>query len=167
MTESKPSKSALKRQFTELQDLGEKLIGLTDTQLLALVTEPKLLEAVRFARSIGSRGALRRQKQLIGKLMREVDAEPVRLGLEKLGRRDLDDKRTFRDAEAWRERLCADPTTALPEFRVLVRKACDNLQALLHDYASANGDAARKALSRQIFREIHRELTTRMQTPTG
>ena len=167
MTESKPSKSALKRQFTELQGLGEKLIGLTDAQLLALVTAPQLLEAVRLARNIGSHGALRRQKQLIGKLMREIDAEPVRLGLEKLGRRDQEDKRTFREAEAWRERLCADTTAALPEFQVLVGNACDDLQTLLHDYALAGRDTDRKAFSRQIFREIHRELTTRMQTPTS
>jgi len=167
VTESKPSKSALKRQFTELQGLGERLIGLTDTQLIALVTEPKLLEAVRLARSIGSHGALRRQKQLIGKLMREIDAEPVRLGLEKLGRRDQDEKRTFREAEKWRDRLCADAKEALPEFQVLVGIPCDDLQTLLHDYGLSDRDAVRKALSRQIFREIHRELTTRMQTPTG
>lgn len=167
MAESKPSKSALKRQFTELQGLGEKLIGLTDAQLCAVVTEPQLLEAVRLARGISSHGALRRQKQLIGKLMREIDAEPVRAALDTLGRRSQEDKRTFKEAEAWRERLCADTKAALPEFKVLIGNTCDDLNKLLRDYTAATRDAPKKALSRQIFREVHRELTAKMQIPVG
>jgi ribosome-associated protein len=112
VTESKPSKSALKRQFTELQVLGESLIELTDAQLTAIVADPKLIDAVRLARSTNSHGALRRQKQLIGKLMRGIDAEPVRIAIDALNRRPQADKRVFREAEAWRDRLCIPAAAA-------------------------------------------------------
>ena len=39
------------------------------------------------ARSIKAHGALRRQKQYIGKVMRHVDPEPIRAALESLRRK--------------------------------------------------------------------------------
>jgi ribosome-associated protein len=163
VTESKPSKSALKRQFTELQVLGESLIELTDAQLTAIVADPQLIDAVRLARSTNSHGALRRQKQLIGKLMREVDAEPIRVAIEALNRRPQADKRVFREAEAWRDRLCSDAGDSLAEFRTLTGSSNPVLQQLVNDHAAATLEAARKALSRKIFREVHKELSTKMQ----
>ncbi len=164
MTESKPSKSALKRQFTELQVLGESLIELTDTQLTAIVADPKLIDAVRLARSTNSHGALRRQKQLIGKLMRGIDAEPIRIAIDALNRRPQADKRVFREAEAWRDRLCSDAKDSLAEFRTHTGSSSPVLQQLVADHAGTTLEAARKALARQIFREVHKELSAKMQS---
>lgn len=164
MTESKPSKSALKRQFSELQVLGESLIELTDAQLTAIVAEPQLIDAVRLARSTNSHGALRRQKQLIGKLMRGIDAEPIRIAIDALNRRPQADKRVFREAEAWRDRLCSDAKDSLAEFRTHAGSSSPVLQQLVADHAAATLEAARKALSRQIFREVHRELSAKMRS---
>lgn len=167
MTESKPSKSALKRQFTELQVLGESLIDLTDAQLTAIVADSQLLDAVRLARSTNSHGALRRQKQLIGKLMREIDAEPIRIAIDALNRRPQADKRAFREAEAWRDRLCSDAEVSLAEFRAYTGSSSQLLQQLVNDHAKASLEPVRKALSRQIFREVHKELSAKMQTQVG
>jgi ribosome-associated protein len=164
VTESKPSKSALKRQFSELQVLGESLIELTDAQLTAIVAEPQLIDAVRLARSTNSHGALRRQKQLIGKLMRGIDAEPIRIAIDALNRRPQADKRVFREAEAWRDRLCSDAKDSLAEFRTHAGTSSPVLQQLVTDHAAATLEAARKALSRQIFREVHKELSAKMQS---
>jgi ribosome-associated protein len=82
--DSKPSKSARKREHLALQELGVKLIALTDAQLESLSLDDNLTSAVRNARHIKSRGALRRQKQLIGKLMRGVEPEPIRAALSNL-----------------------------------------------------------------------------------
>lgn len=88
MDESKPSKSAQKRAYLALQKLGEELITLRETDLETVPLDEDLLEAVHEARRIRKRGALRRQKQYIGKLMGRLDdPEPIRQALERLRRK--------------------------------------------------------------------------------
>ena len=73
----RPSKSQRKRDCDELQSLGKDLTGLTDEQLsLSDLPEDTAL-AIRDFRAMKSFGAQRRQLQLIGKLMRQLDAEAV------------------------------------------------------------------------------------------
>jgi len=85
--DTKPSKSAMKREHLARQKLGEELITLRDADLRSLPLEEDLLEAVVDARGMKSHGALRRQKQYIGKVMRHVDPEPIRAALESLRRK--------------------------------------------------------------------------------
>jgi len=82
----KPSKSARKREYIALQKLGEELITLNASDLDSLPLDDSLREAVLQARQMKAHGALRRQKQYIGKLMRHIDPEPVRSELAKLRR---------------------------------------------------------------------------------
>jgi ribosome-associated protein len=84
VTDLKPSKSARKREFLALQKLGEDLIELKESDLRSMGLEEDLLAAVLDARKIKSRGALRRQKQYIGKIMRHVDPEPIRAAMARL-----------------------------------------------------------------------------------
>ena len=97
MTQPKPSKSARKREQLELQQLGERLIDLSADELEALPIDERLRDAVLAASKMRAHGALRRQKQLIGKLMRSCDPEPIRHAL---AAREVDDrlaKRVFAD----------------------------------------------------------------------
>jgi ribosome-associated protein len=83
--DTKPSKSARKRAYLALQKLGEELITLRESDLQSLPLDEELLDAVLEARGIKSHGALRRQKQYIGKLMGRIeDPEPIRQALERL-----------------------------------------------------------------------------------
>lgn len=84
MTDLKPSKSARKREFLALQKLGEELIALHESDLREMGLDEELLEAVLDARQIKSHGALRRQKQYIGKIMRQIDPEPIRAAMKRL-----------------------------------------------------------------------------------
>ena len=86
MTELKPSKSARKREYIALQKLGEELMALKISELEGLPLDDGLREAVMEARQIKAHGALRRQKQYIGKLMRHIDPEPLRIEMAKLRR---------------------------------------------------------------------------------
>jgi ribosome-associated protein len=162
--ESKPSKSARKREFAELQLLGEKLVELTDSQLLDIVDDQRLVDAVRDARSMNSHGARRRQNQLIGKIMRDIDAEPIQRALDSLGRRSQLDNQVFREAERWRDRLLAEGSAAIAEFRVLAGDNCETMEKHLRDFTSSSRDAVRKTASRQIFRQIHAKLLARMRS---
>ncbi|MDJ0792732.1 MAG: ribosome biogenesis factor YjgA [Woeseiaceae bacterium] len=88
MDETKPSKSARKRAYLALQKLGEELIMLRETDLATVPLDEDLLEAVHEARRMKKHGALRRQKQYIGKLMGRLDdPEPIRQALERLRRK--------------------------------------------------------------------------------
>jgi ribosome-associated protein len=84
--DTKPSKSARKRAYLALQKLGEELVTLREADLQTIPLDEELREAVMEARGIKAHGALRRQKQYIGKLMGRVDPEPIREALERLRR---------------------------------------------------------------------------------
>lgn len=88
MDDLKPSKSARKREYLALQKLGEELIALRASELQSMPLDEGLLEAIVEARHIKAHGALRRQKQYIGKLMGALeDPEPIREALERLRRK--------------------------------------------------------------------------------
>lgn len=69
-----------------MQKLGEELITLKPSDLDALPLDENLRDAVMEAQQIKAHGALRRQKQYIGKLMRHIDPEPLRVEMAKLRR---------------------------------------------------------------------------------
>jgi len=111
----RPNKSALKRHAQDLQDLGEALIALPQPEFDALPLPDRLREAVTLARRITKHGGLYRQKQYIGKLMRKLDAEPIRAALHERQLRDRAAARQFQAIERWRNRLLTEPA-ALDEF---------------------------------------------------
>lgn len=79
--EERPSRSARKRAAEALQKLGEKLVGLRESELAALDLPEELLGAVRDARRLGHTPAQARARQYIGKLMRTIDTAPIERAL--------------------------------------------------------------------------------------
>ena len=155
MTDSKPSKSARKRQQLELQALGEQFIALNDIELASLSLEERLETAIRNATRIKSHGALRRQKQLIGKLMRDMDPAPIRAALARLRVDDVRDKRLFANAEKWRDQVMGDRAAALDAFTAATGADDAELRSLLAELDVAFSERAEKTLRRKIFRRIH------------
>ncbi len=163
MSLSKPSKSALKREYQSLQTLGEQLIDLSSEQLTGISLDDQLLEAVHTAKSMKAHGALRRQKQLIGKLMRDVDPQPIRVALDAFGRHDNLAKEVFREAEQWRDRISTEDSDALADFFALIGGENHELQEQSKAYANATHDKVRGLIRRRIFSEIHKELASMRQ----
>jgi ribosome-associated protein len=78
----RPSKSARKRAAHAAQELGEELIALKPHELESLQLPEQLHDAVREAQRIrNTRGGMARQRQYIGKLMREIDTVPIEAAL--------------------------------------------------------------------------------------
>jgi len=155
VTESKPSKSARKREQLALQALGEELIALGENELAALDLDTRLFEAIRAAAGIRSRSALRRQRQWIGKLMRDVDPGPIREKLARLRACDVDVKRRFAEAERWRDRLVTGGKDTVTAFEKEAGQQDDELRRLLSELAASPDDRRRKAAQRKIFRRVH------------
>jgi len=113
MEEERPSKSERKRRSDDLQLLGEALIDLPDSELDALPLPEQLRDAVLLARKITAHGGLYRQKQYIGKLMRKLDAEPIRAALDARRERERIEALRFRRNEQWRDRLLKEGASAI------------------------------------------------------
>ena len=165
MTEPKPtpnrSKSERKRAALEAQALGERLIGLADEQLVEFSLDERLLDALADARRMKSHGALRRQKQYIGKLMLDVDTAPIVAWFDRLDAADRREKRRFSEAERWRDRLVREGRGALDAFATAVGSEQPELAGLLVELDRAGSDRVEKTVRRQIFRIVHEALAAR------
>lgn len=115
-SERPPSKSQLKRESLELQKLGEQLISMPEAKFLALEMPEHLREAVREARGMRKRRALYRQKQYIGRLMREVDASGIAAAIARDAAEHKQAARRFHHIETWRDRLLAEGEQLLGEL---------------------------------------------------
>ena len=132
--EQRLSKSARKRDAASLQELGVKLSALPDQEIKALGLPDSLFVALRDLRRLPSHGAQVRQRQYIGKLMREIDPEPVLAKLaERKQRHDLE-IRHFQQIERWRDRLLSEHV--------------DGVRELLQQFPEADGAALAKLLEK-------------------
>src|SRR3954470_17685045 len=77
-TPERPSKTQLKKESHELQDLGAALVEMPDDRLASLDMDESLRDAIREYKHTRSHEGRRRQMQYIGKLMRRADIEPLR-----------------------------------------------------------------------------------------
>jgi ribosome-associated protein len=134
MTDEILSKTKRKQEMHALQALGSALVDLPESQLRLMELGTDLSAAVLEARRIRSHEAKRRQMQYIGRLMREVDAGPIRARLAALEGHSAEATARHRRLEAWRERLLGDdgaltefaaahPAADLQELRTLIRNA--------------------------------------------
>jgi ribosome-associated protein len=112
----KISKSERKRQMLLLQKLGETLVTLSDAQLKAIPLEKILLTAIHDARKINSHEAKRRQLQYIGRLMRDLNPDPIREAIDKIQLKSNQSKAALQRIERWRDRLIHEDDSALREF---------------------------------------------------
>src|SRR5271167_1141597 len=114
--EQRLSKSVRKREAATLQELGVKLSALPDQEIKALDLPDNLFVALRDLRRLPSHGAQVRQRQYIGKLMRNIDPQPVLKKLAERKQRHDVEIRQFQQIERWRDRLLSEPAVALDEL---------------------------------------------------
>jgi ribosome-associated protein len=152
----RPSKSARKRAADAAQDLGERLIALKESDITALGLPERLEDAILLAKRITARGGLARQRQYIGKLMRDLDLGPIEAALESRSRTAAIDAEKHKRIEAWRARLLTEGPGALDD---LIRWQPDadrkSLQALITKATSERVDSgSREGASRELFRAL-------------
>ena len=106
-----PSKTKVKKQMHELQDLGEQLTELSKEHLAELEIPDNLRDAVREVKKIKSFGAIKRQMQYIGKLMRDIDPAPIQAKLSEWNGTSRQHIAWLHQVERWRDRLLEDPNS--------------------------------------------------------
>lgn len=128
------SKTKIKKQMHDLQDLGAQLTELNADQLAELDLPERLLDAIKEMKRINKFGAQKRQRQYIGKLMREVDPAPIIAKLEVWSGNSRLHTAWLHRLERWRDRLLEDesaltellaehPDTDAQRLRTLLRNA--------------------------------------------
>ena len=131
-----PSRSQKKREVEALQDLGAQLVELPAAQFKRMELPDELRVAVAACRKITQNGALRRQKQFIGKLMRSLDPVPIQAQLDAFNGVNVAETARLHQAERWRDKLLAGndavtafvndyPATDATRLRQLIRAAHD------------------------------------------
>ena len=92
-----------------LQTLGEALLSVGTARRAELDLPERLSEALEAAQRITQREARRRQLQFIGRLMRDIDAAPIRARLAQWADAPNAEKARLHALERWRERLLSEP----------------------------------------------------------
>ena len=129
-----PSKTQLKAEAGEKQVLGEALLTLRPDLIKRLNLPEKLLDAIKDCKKITHFEGRRRQMQFIGKLMRPLDAEPIRAAIDEQLNGSAQLTLTLHQAEQWRDKLVASddalgtwltdyPGTDSQQLRALIRQA--------------------------------------------
>jgi len=130
-----PSKTKIKQQMHDLQDIGAELVALSKDQLAQLDLPETLRDAIREMHRISKFGARSRQMQYIGKLMRGVeDTAPIVAKLNAWKGYSQQHTAHLHQLERWRDRLlesdgaltellAAHPQTDAQRLRTLIRNA--------------------------------------------
>ncbi len=155
------SKTRRKSEMHELQTLGETLVRLSAPRLSELGLPERLFDAIEQARAITKHEARRRQLQYIGRLMRDVDPDPIRSRLAQWGDAPAAEKARLATVERWRERLLAEPA-ALDQLCTAVPHADRARLSTL--VARVRAERARAAPP-HAYRELFRALNTLLSTP--
>ena len=128
------SKTQIKNEMSDRQALGMQLTKLAPDTLKKIGLSEELLEAVLFYKKITANGALKRQAQFIGRLMRDTDPEPIQAYLNKLKGDNAEQNAAMQRLELLRERLVESddaltelisnkPELPISELRTLIRNA--------------------------------------------
>lgn len=105
------SKTRKKQQMQDLQTLGEELAELSSDGLKRIDIPEHLRDALIETQRMNSHGARRRQLQYIGKLMRDIDAEPIRVALANIRGESAVEVARMHRLERLRAKLMEDETT--------------------------------------------------------
>ena len=154
MQDGPPSKTKLKQQMHRLQALGAELVELSAEQIAKMHLPAALLAAVREAQRITSHEGRRRQVQYIGRLMRQLDAEPIR---EQLAvSRGSSRANTVRQhaLERWRVRLLADDDALTDYAREQPGADLQGLRALIRNARKEALESRPPRAYRELFRAL-------------
>jgi ribosome-associated protein len=169
---TKPSKSMLKRESHDLQQLGKDLLAMPASRLDDIEMPERLRDALDTWKTTKSFEGKRRQLQFIGKVMREVDPEPLREAVAAFQLGHARNALALHQAERWRAELVAEddkdavtrwaqsyPGTDLQQMRTLVRNARKD--------ASAAPEQRSGRAYRELFQFIKAVLESQAEVPSS
>lgn len=153
---TRPSKTQRKHEMHALQALGVDLVALDPARLATLALPEPLVDAIAMARTLSRHEARRRQMQFIGRLMRDVDPEPIRAALAAWAEGPRHERERFAALERWRERLLDDADGVQAFVERYPDAPRETISALVDDARAERARGAPPAKARLLFRELRR-----------
>lgn len=124
------SKSEIKRDAEHLKKLGASLMELNPTNLAKIPLDDNLREAIELAQRLKLE-ARRRQIQYVGKLLRNIDPQPIQEALDKVENRHNQQLALLQKLEITRDQLIENGDNVLnqllEEYPALDRQHLRNL----------------------------------------
>lgn len=110
------SKSEKKRDVEALQKLAISISKLSEGLFAQIPLPDELRQEILAYKKITKHGALRRQAQYLGKLMRETDTGPIITAYNNIQQQHQRQNQAFQQIEIWRDRLLSEDKIAVTEF---------------------------------------------------
>lgn len=149
-----PSKSMLKRASHQLQDLGEQLLAMPDARLKSIDMPERLRDALDDYKRTRSFEGKRRQLQFIGKILRLIDAEPLREAVATFKLGHAQNSLALHQAERWRADLINDEKNTLTQWaEEFTGTDLQQLRALVRN-ARKDAAAAPEQRNGRAYREL-------------
>ncbi|WP_339806574.1 ribosome biogenesis factor YjgA [uncultured Marinobacter sp.] len=150
------SKSQLKREMHALQDLGKRMMDLSDEQLQSVPASDRLKAALIESRRITKHEARRRHLQFIGKALRqEDDADAIRRAVEAFDAGTEEHTRRHHLAELWREKLITGDNDVITAFVAECPETdVQHLRNLARNAQKEAASANNTGQSRKLFRYL-------------
>jgi ribosome-associated protein len=148
------SKSEIKRDAEELKRLGAELTELSKSSLERIPLDDDLRAAVELAQRIKKEGR-RRQLQLIGKMLRSREVDPIRQALDKLNNRHNQQIALFHRLEALRDQLIEEGDSAMDAVLELYPEASrQQLRSLIRNAQKEKTSGKPVKTARLIFQYL-------------
>ena len=154
LEELPPSKTKIKKQMLELQDLGEQLAALNKDQLNELDLPENLRDAINEVKRITKFGAISRQMQYIGRLMRDVDPAPIVAKLEIWNGTSKQHIAWLHQVERWRDRLLEEPNALTELLAAHPQADAQHLRTLIRNALKEKELAKPPKSFREIFQVL-------------
>ncbi len=157
----RPSKSAVKRAVTALQDMGAQLVQLSDLELARMpIDDATLAHAIAEARRIRSHSARKRQLQYIGKLLRRIDPEPLKQAMAELHQQKRQGTDACHQLEILRDALLEGGPQAIGQvLEVYPHADRQHLHQLLRQHQKEVSTQQQPRSARKLFQYL-RELSS-------
>ena len=155
MSDDLPSKTQRKKQMHDLQALGAELVELNDQQLASVEMPERLRDAILEARRMTKFEARRRQLQYVGKVMRDVDPEPIRERLDAFRAVSTAHTSRLHLIERWRERLLEGDEAMTELMREYPDADAGRLRLLVRNAAREREAAKPPKSYREIFKLLN------------
>lgn len=144
----RPSALEVATAMQALQDLGARLVALSEADLAGVPLDESLRDAVELARRLDQPKAIERQLQFIGKLMRGIDPAPIAQALELVAQGRGFAAQQSDLVQRWRARLLSEGDAAcnafVREYPSVERQRLRQLARQARKDGQADGRSARE-----------------------
>lgn len=152
--DARPSKTALKAEAHRRQQLGEALATLPASRRAAIPIADELEEAIRLYLGMRANEAKRRQRQYIGRLLRDVDVSAIEKTIDDFNAGRAANAESLHRAEIWRDELIGSDEAITRWLAQFPQTDVQHLRSLIRQARKAGDQADPEARKSRSYREL-------------